>query len=67
MVSRLLHLLIIDILTTGVALRLGSAQLRPLLQEIKKNLRLKRYASPERGPLGSPQDEGAADSSASTP
>jgi RpiR family carbohydrate utilization transcriptional regulator len=44
MVSRLLHLLIIDILTTGVALRLGSAQLRPMLQEIKKNLRLKRYA-----------------------
>jgi RpiR family carbohydrate utilization transcriptional regulator len=45
MVSRLLHLLIIDILTTGVALRLGSAQLRPLLQEIKKNLRARRYAA----------------------
>jgi len=44
MVSRLLHLLIIDILTTGVALRLGSAELRPMLQEIKKNLRAKRYA-----------------------
>jgi RpiR family transcriptional regulator, carbohydrate utilization regulator len=44
MVSRLLHLLIIDILTTGVALRLGSARLRPMLQEIKKNLRLRRYA-----------------------
>jgi RpiR family carbohydrate utilization transcriptional regulator len=44
MVSRLLHLCIIDILTTGVALRLGSAQLRPLLQEVKKNLRLRRYA-----------------------
>ncbi len=44
MVSRLLHLLIIDILTTGVALRLGSAKLRPMLQEIKKNLRAKRYA-----------------------
>jgi RpiR family transcriptional regulator, carbohydrate utilization regulator len=44
MVSRLLHLLIIDILTTGVALRLGSASLRPMLQEIKKNLRLRRYA-----------------------
>jgi DNA-binding MurR/RpiR family transcriptional regulator len=39
MVSRLLHLMIIDILTTGVALRLGSAKLRPMLQEIKKNLR----------------------------
>ena len=43
MVSRLLHLMIIDILTTGVALRLGSASLRPVLQEIKKNLRATRY------------------------
>jgi len=43
MVSRLLHLVIIDILTTAVALRLGSAELRPMLQEIKKNLRVKRY------------------------
>ncbi|MCV2359507.1 MULTISPECIES: MurR/RpiR family transcriptional regulator [Roseateles] len=42
MVSRLLHLIAIDILTTGVALRLGST-LRPMLQEIKKNLRSKRY------------------------
>jgi RpiR family transcriptional regulator, carbohydrate utilization regulator len=50
MVSRLLHLLIIDILTTGVALRLGSEQLRPMLQEIKKNLRLRRYAPGGRGP-----------------
>lgn len=44
MVSRLLHLMIIDILTTGVALRLGSASLRPMLAEIKKNLRGTRYA-----------------------
>ena len=43
MVSRLLHLIIIDILTTGVALRLGS-ELRPMLAEIKRNLRAKRYA-----------------------
>ncbi len=43
MVSRLLHLVIIDILTTGVALRLGS-ELRPMLAEIKRNLRSKRYA-----------------------
>ncbi len=43
MVSRLLHLMIIDILTTGVALRLESGTLQPLLQEIKKNLRAKRY------------------------
>jgi len=45
MVSRLLHLVIVDILTTGVALRLGSANLRPLLQEMKKNLRERRYVS----------------------
>jgi RpiR family carbohydrate utilization transcriptional regulator len=44
MVSRLLHLTIIDILTTGVALRLGEG-LRPVLQEIKKNLRTRRYVS----------------------
>jgi RpiR family carbohydrate utilization transcriptional regulator len=46
MVSRLLHLIIIDILTTGVALRLGG-ELRPLLAEIKRNLRAKRYARAE--------------------
>jgi RpiR family carbohydrate utilization transcriptional regulator len=45
MVSRLLHLVIIDILTTGVALKLGP-DLRPMLQEIKRNLRVKRYATP---------------------
>ena len=45
MVSRLLHLTIIDILTTGVALRLGPS-LRPVLQEIKRNLRAKRYMQP---------------------
>ena len=44
MVSRLLHLMALDILTTGVALRLGP-KLRPMLQEIKRNLRSKRYAS----------------------
>ena len=44
MVSRLLHLVAVDILTTGVALRLGQ-KLRPMLQEIKKNLRSKRYAA----------------------
>ena len=45
MVSRLLHLTIIDILTTGVALRLGSARLQPMLQEIKKSLRVRRYVA----------------------
>jgi len=34
----------VDILTTGVALRLGQT-LRPMLQEIKRNLRSKRYAN----------------------
>lgn len=43
MVSRLLHLLVIDILTTAVALRLGK-ELRPMLQDIKRNLRNRRYA-----------------------
>ena len=46
MVSRLLHLVVIDILTTAVALRLPG-ELRPMLQEIKKNLRAKRYLVPE--------------------
>lgn len=43
MVSRLLHLLVVDILTTGVALRLGPG-LRVALQEIKRNLRATRYS-----------------------
>ncbi|SFC00678.1 transcriptional regulator, RpiR family [Polaromonas sp. OV174] len=43
MVSRLMHLMIIDILATCVALRIG-AKLQPLLQEMKNNLRNKRYA-----------------------
>ncbi|MDZ7938221.1 MAG: SIS domain-containing protein [Rhodoferax sp.] len=44
MVSRLLHLMIIDILATCVALRIGSGKLQPLLREMKNNLRNKRYA-----------------------
>jgi RpiR family carbohydrate utilization transcriptional regulator len=72
MVSRLLHLLIIDILTTGVALRLGSNQLRPMLQEIKRNLRLRRYveadrddpeARPERSPGPDRDDTGSGPAS----
>ena len=43
MVSRLMHLMIIDILATCVALRIGP-KLQPLLQEMKNNLRNKRYA-----------------------
>ncbi len=44
MVSRLLHLLIIDVLATTVALRIGGTKLQPLLKEMKNNLRNKRYA-----------------------
>ena len=44
MVSRLLHLMIIDILATAVALRVGGVKLQPLLQNMKNNLRNKRYA-----------------------
>jgi RpiR family carbohydrate utilization transcriptional regulator len=43
MVSRLLHLMMIDILATCVALRIGSNKLQPLLSEMKHNLRSKRY------------------------
>ncbi|MBA3059219.1 MAG: SIS domain-containing protein [Gammaproteobacteria bacterium] len=43
MVSRLLHLLIIDILATCVALAIGGDKLQPLLSEMKNNLRSKRY------------------------
>ncbi len=43
MVSRLLHLLIIDILATCVALRLGGDLVQPRLREMKNNLRSKRY------------------------
>jgi RpiR family carbohydrate utilization transcriptional regulator len=42
MVSRLLHLLIIDILATTVALSIGET-LQPALREMKNNLRNKRY------------------------
>ncbi|HEX5698374.1 MAG TPA: SIS domain-containing protein, partial [Rhodoferax sp.] len=44
MVSRLLHLMIIDILATCVALRIGGDKLQPLLRDMKNNLRSKRYA-----------------------
>ena len=44
MVSRLLHLMIVDVLATTVALRIGGAKLQPLLREMKNNLRSKRYA-----------------------
>jgi RpiR family carbohydrate utilization transcriptional regulator len=43
MVSRLLHLLIIDVLATTVALRIGSTIVQPMLSRMKDNLRSKRY------------------------
>ena len=39
MVSRLLHLMIIDVLVTTVALRIGGDKLQPMLKEMKNNLR----------------------------
>ena len=44
MVSRLLHLLIIDILATCVALGIGGETVQPRLRSMKNNLRSKRYA-----------------------
>jgi RpiR family carbohydrate utilization transcriptional regulator len=43
MVSRLLHLLIIDILATCVALGIGGDTVQPILRDMKNNLRSKRY------------------------
>lgn len=43
MSSRLLHLLIIDVLATGLALRLGAERLQPLLQSAKVHLHSHRY------------------------
>ena len=43
MVSRLLHLAIIDVLATCVALRIGSETLQPVLRDMKNSLRSKRY------------------------
>ena len=44
MVSRLLHLMVVDILATCVALRIGGGKLQPMLKEMKNNLKNKRYA-----------------------
>ncbi|MDM7941058.1 MAG: SIS domain-containing protein [Hydrogenophaga sp.] len=44
MTSRLMHLMVIDIVATCLALRIGGAKLQPLLKEMKNNLRSKRYA-----------------------
>jgi RpiR family carbohydrate utilization transcriptional regulator len=41
MVSRLLHLLIIDVLATGVSLRFGP-QMQPKFEELRRNLRRRR-------------------------
>ncbi|HAJ13028.1 MAG: SIS domain-containing protein [Hydrogenophaga sp.] len=44
MTSRLMHLMIIDVMATCLALRIGGTKLQPLLMEMKNNLRSKRYA-----------------------
>lgn len=44
MVSRLLHLMMVDVLATAVALQIGSAQLQPMLRNMKHNLLKKRYS-----------------------
>ena len=44
MVSRLLHLMIIDVLCTCMALRIGHESLQPMLDVMKKNLQAMRYA-----------------------
>ncbi len=44
MVSRLLHLMIVDVLATAVALRIGGTQLEPMLRNMKQNLFNKRYS-----------------------
>lgn len=44
MTSRLMHLLVIDVVATCLALRIGGSQLQPMLREMKNNLRSKRYA-----------------------
>jgi RpiR family carbohydrate utilization transcriptional regulator len=43
MTSRLMHLMVIDVVATCLALRIGGAHLQPLLKEMKNNLRSKRY------------------------
>ena len=44
MTSRLMHLMVIDVVATCLALRIGGSKLQPLLKEMKNNLRSKRYA-----------------------
>jgi RpiR family carbohydrate utilization transcriptional regulator len=44
MASRLLHLLIIDVIATAFALKVGIGNLQPKLKEMKSNLRAKRYS-----------------------
>ncbi len=44
MISRLLHLTMVDILATALALRIGVDTLQPQLKEMKAHLQAKRYA-----------------------
>lgn len=43
MVSRIVHLALLDVLATAVALRVGANELRPRLQKMKQLLSKKRY------------------------
>jgi RpiR family carbohydrate utilization transcriptional regulator len=45
MVSRILHLVIVDVLSTALALRIGGASLAPDLKRVKDNLKLRRVDS----------------------
>ena len=44
MLSRLVHLVLVDILVTSLALRMGAAQVQPLLKAVKTQISSKRYA-----------------------
>lgn len=66
MVSRQLHLMVVDILTTAVALRLPGER-RPMLQEIKRNLRAKRYVEPDVAATGASGGSAAVSATPSRP
>ncbi|MDQ2778715.1 MAG: hypothetical protein M3Y32_04055 [Pseudomonadota bacterium] len=68
MVAMLLHLLLVDILVTGVGLLPGSKQLRSLLQDIQRVLRQRRYvATGEVGEVDAGDAAMASSASGSSP
>ncbi|TSE26245.1 MULTISPECIES: MurR/RpiR family transcriptional regulator [Tepidimonas] len=44
MLSRLIHLVLVDILVTALALRMGTALVQPMLKAVKAQISSKRYA-----------------------